>query len=158
MSKESMDALVGDAHAALNAQFARLKEKADELEEELAYAHAQREDAQRIAHAALDERDALAAHVERWHGVYVDLTNSMMTFDGVTHYVADNAMMRRFDEIDESSPTTFLARLKAEWQAEALDTLATRSRYDEVYGEQVVPADELKKEAGLLRRQAEGGE
>lgn len=93
--------------------------------------------------------------------------------------------MTALAEAAVSSPTTSLARMRDEraqaiqravkqarrdWaredkaaierrdllkQAEALENLATRSRYDEVYGEQVVPAAELKKEAGILRRQAE---
>ncbi|WP_299310693.1 hypothetical protein [uncultured Halomonas sp.] len=86
------------------------------------------------------ERDALTAHVER-------LRESIMpgSHDSVGERLL--AVGRALAQ----SPTTSLARLKAEWQADAVSEFASRylggheQELAEIY-------------AGKLRRQAEGGE
>lgn len=147
MSKDAMDELVRDAYAALNGHFEELKHKAAELEDELVYAHANREDAEQREREAVAERDALAAHVEQIREAFMPGT------DGT-----DGGRLLAIGYVLNQSPATSLALLIAEKQAEALGQL-----YNERQGEGMVRrgllldrAIELREEAAEMRRQ--GGE
>ena len=67
---------------------------------------------ERLAQVAA-ERDALAAHVERLTSVADKL--STVAPEYLDHLAADAHLVLR------DAPTTSLARLKAQWQAEALE-------------------------------------
>lgn len=61
-----------------------------------------------------EERDALAAHVERLHEALVTCHNAHEDY-----YIEEHEVRRAM----ESSPTTSLTYLKAQWQVEALEQL-----------------------------------
>lgn len=103
------------------------------------------------------ERNALAEHLERYRAAYVKLTNRVEFADnGEGCYVADGELMHEFDAIAEDSPTTSLARLIAEKQAEALQEL-----YNQCQGAGMIrrgalldKAIELQEEVELAGRKA----
>lgn len=71
------------------------------------------------------ERDALAAHVERYRAAYVNLTNCVEFADnGEGCYVAGGDLMHEFDAIGKASPATSIARRDARIKAEALEETA----------------------------------
>lgn len=100
------------------------------------------------------ERDALAAHVERYRAAYAKLTNAECTQDADTgEYLrlVDRNLMDKFDAIADETYTTSLARLKAEWQAEALDDAADIMAETPQYKS---AAKVLRKSANHLRYQS----
>lgn len=101
------------------------------------------------------ERDALAAHVERYRAAYAKLTNAECTQDADTgEYLrlVDRNLMDKFDAIADETYTTSLARIKAEWQAELLEAITDdmRSKSKELATIGVLDALAAKR-----RRQAE---
>lgn len=158
MTKEAIDTLVRDAHATLNAQFDRLKEKADELEEELAYAHAQREDAEQ-------REQALAAHVELIdHPATVFIENAQEVIellesagDAPNIVAVREDLTKAADELAKilnSAPTSSLAHLKAQWQAEGVHRAVCilESEFDPCHP----IIERLEQIEAEERRQAEG--
>lgn len=98
------------------------------------------------------ERDALAAHVERL---------SKAAFDAI-HYLPGGKNKAELMDAYDDTPETNLSRLKAQWQAEALESCENNAEtsFMPYLGreEQVVLMDDILKVAAELRRQAEGGE
>src|SRR5690554_3293681 len=79
--------------------------------------------------ALLSEREALAAHLERYRAAYVKLTNAECTQDADTgEYLrlVERKLMDEFDAIADETYTTSLARQKMLWQAEALESCAEK--------------------------------
>lgn len=109
--------------------------------------------------AIVDERDALAAHVSCMTRIAYEVCNdawdSSMGGDVIYRAMMNSTgdigrypdPIRMLAEAALDSPENSLAKLKAEWQAEKLEELASESF---VYDEQ-----ELRDHAAELRRQAE---
>lgn len=96
-----------------------------------------------------DERiDELAAHVERVREASVGLHN-LMTVAGSS---AEHYLYKMFDALEER-PETSLARLKAQWQADALQEL-----YNQYQGVGMIRRGALLDKAIELQEEAEGGE
>lgn len=80
----------------------------------------------------VDENTALAAHVERLTGALelardrIEILANIATDHGAYVYAALDIWPEGVAKILAESPTTSLARLKAKWQAEALDFLESR--------------------------------
>src|SRR5690554_791851 len=89
------------------------------------------------------ERDTLAAHVERMRDVW-----QRLHLRSPVHV----EVLKAYSHVMRDTPTTSLARLRAEWQAEALERLKTR--YCKEKGSLFALVDD---EIEQLRRQAEGG-
>lgn len=101
------------------------------------------------------ERDALAAHVERLRGLWVE-------FNDWDHGDLDGVARRIYEAMDEA-PTTSLARLKALWQAEAIEEEVALMRLLSQPTDAGVAAVQhvaavLCDRAATRRRQAEGDE
>jgi hypothetical protein len=77
------------------------------------------------------QRDALAAHVERLRFTLIDAKRCVAVTAYPTLYIASQykglakQAMRRIEEVGREAPATSLTRLKAQWQAEALESLAS---------------------------------
>lgn len=112
---------------------------------------------------AMVERDALAAHVERWRVAYMKLTNAELTEDADTRevmHLATGSLMSEFDAIAEQTPATSLARRDADilesW-AGRLEELADNARENDCpeHSEGMQDAaEETQQEALRIRRQA----
>ena len=113
----------------LNAQLDELQEERDALSAKVEAIKAEAKDWKACAqnweanakqwdddwHTVKKERDALAAHVERW--------SEWLARDPEDD---EGSWMDDGWEIHASSPEASLARLKAQWQAEVLDSLESR--------------------------------
>jgi phage shock protein A len=101
------------------------------------------------------ERDALSAHVERlsaWikkHAWHADTCDILDLDDEGRHQDCSCGL----DVINDKPPTTSLARLIAEKQAEALDDAAEAF---EIEGRHIAAAQALRCSGAELRRQANG--
>tara|TARA_B100000700_G_scaffold189815_1_gene209238 strand:+ start:76845 stop:77339 length:495 start_codon:yes stop_codon:yes gene_type:complete len=161
MSKDAMDELVRDAHAALNGHFEELKRKAAELEDELVYAHANREDAEQREREAVAERDALAAHVERLKPALEDFARGQGVCccgdDMARHTINDghspvDSGWYALDQYMSEAPATSLAQRDARVATEALEKARNQLSMAETAESCVAHLDRL---AGKYRRQAE---
>lgn len=135
MTKDAMDDLVGEAKVSMLSSFHRLEEKADELEDELVYARVHRDD-------AIQERNALSAHMER----LVETWNRL-TEEGVTHVKLCDAMDEVFGEGESAS----LARRDATMKAEALEDFASTWDWERSPGHK-----DIRQRTQKYRCQAEG--
>ncbi len=131
----------------LHDEVERLRPLVDLYAASLKKVEAERDEAQKIAHAVMDERDALAAHVECARSLVVAWRFEEMTIEDFA------VNMARWEG---GSHITSIARLKAKWQAEALESLAAEFR-------EAWPHHNGKHAwiigAGVqIRRQAEGGD
>lgn len=104
------------------------------------------------------ERDALAAHLDRIKSILgkgVDVVER-------SGELAWSVCPDEVSEWENSEPAVSLARLKAQWQAEAMEESARAFKAAPLKGEcrrwHHVAAGTLEWEAAKLRRQAEGGE
>lgn len=91
------------------------------------------------------ERDALAAHVERFESTITEVGEDCAQFGNI-----QDGTWNKIDAALESSPATSLARLKAEWQAEALDEVASlveRTGILANFGTLRMKAKELRRKA-----------
>ena len=93
------------------------------------------------------ERDALAAHVER-------LRDDLQEYHD---QYGDDPIARKYDmgAVLQETPSTSLARLKAQWQAEALEEMTSDMWPVGLIGKGC-EREALLIRAGELRRQAEG--
>lgn len=110
-----------------------------------------------------EERDALAAHVERLNEYAKACANELVALidkhnvqsDSDGSWLYDHQTPYELMQVVLSTPETSLARLKARWQAEALEELLQNTS-------QFREANPVRGLAGgmadELRRQAEGGE
>lgn len=89
------------------------------------------------------QRDALAAHVEQLQRVIRNVSTS-----------ASQATWTILHDALKETPQTSLARIKAQWQAEAIEKAAQDLHY--VQGLSRPARDWLAHRANNLRRQAEG--
>ena len=108
--------------------------------------------------ALLSEREALAAHLERYRAAYVKLTNAECTQDADTgEYLrlVERKLMDEFDAIADETYTTSLARQKMLWQAEALESCAEKVAACSPGATPRGISIAIKMEAAELRRQAE---
>lgn len=97
-----------------------------------------------------EERDALAAHVERCRAAFSGLSEYWNGCEGMAaEYAAQNAMDVACDMLEEL-PETSLDRLKAQWQTEAVVEFGYR------YGPESEVRAASQSVANELRRQAEG--
>jgi len=104
---------------------------------------------------AMVERDALAAHVERWRVAYMKLTNAELTGDADTRevmHLATGSLMAEFDAIADEAPTTSLSQHDARVAAEALEKARNQLAMAET-AESCV--SHLYRLAGKYRHQAE---
>jgi hypothetical protein len=114
---------------------------------------------------AIEQRDALAASVERLNNKLGDIKDQLY---GRNLHVAGwhlngdlepmDAWFKDNDWEPESEPTTSLTRLKAEWQAEVLERCAKGVAACKPGATPRGISIAIKMEAEELRRQAEGGE
>lgn len=123
-------------------------ESIERLEVERDAYFTQMEDFSVQARRLQEECDALAAHVERLHEIIEPFL-----------FLAEDEDIAEARSVMADSPTTSLARLKAQWQAEALEAVAGRIRSDArnaMHGHALhQAASVLDEEAAELRRQAE---
>src|SRR5690554_4401251 len=108
------------------------------------------------------EYEALAAHVERLNeyakacanelAALIDKHNVQSDSDGSWLY--DHQTPYELMQVVLSTPESSLAHLKAEWQAEALESVAGRYGHNEEYPQYCMHCI-LEVEAAELRRQAE---
>lgn len=102
------------------------------------------------------DRDALAAHIERYRAAYVNLTNCVEFADnGEGCYVAGGDLMHEFDAIWKASIATSLARRDAAMKAEGAEAIRHLTRGDDWEDDELRQVIEDCAEG--FRRQAEGG-
>ena len=101
------------------------------------------------------ERDALAAHVERYRSAYVKLTNTSVVNDDWERLLP-TALLDEFDRIDDDSPSTSLARRDARVKAEALEELANSLTLS--FDRNIISKNGILEKAADYRQQAEGDE
>jgi len=100
----------------------------------------------------VEENATLAAHVEN------SRADKLTAARNIRENAAGDALLIGVADMLERSageaPTTSLARLKAEWQAEALESVAGRYGHNEEYPQYCMHCI-LEVEAAELRRQAD---
>ena len=114
-------------------------------------------DAERYHRQAVERSEqAMAAYMERLHTAWRQYEDS--------EYCSENEIKaeEQLYALMEEDPATSLARLKAEWQADALEALAGAIYSAPLKGEcerwMGVAAMAMRHEAENLRRQSKGGE
>lgn len=118
------------------------------------------EDAQASMVDAEAERDALAAHVGRLHRLLDELPDVMPVTPHLPMARVKGDYLERVDVAVSDAPSYSLARLKAQWQADALENHAKAISRDNDSDDMISVEDVhdmLLADASKLRRQAEEG-